>query len=47
MNQVLKLGNYNGQLQQPVGSGFTATSTAMEVINGIDLQGKTAIVTGG
>lgn len=39
--------NYNGVLQKPVGSGFDATSTASEVIRGIDLSGKTAIVTGG
>lgn len=34
-------------LQTPIGSGFTAASTAAEVIAGIDLTGKTAIVTGG
>jgi AraC-like DNA-binding protein len=39
--------NYQGALQQPIGSGFNATSTASEVIKGIDLTGKTAIVTGG
>lgn len=39
--------NYNGALQQPIGSGFNATSTANNVIKGIDLSGKTAIVTGG
>ncbi|CCH54291.1 putative oxidoreductase [Fibrisoma limi BUZ 3] len=39
--------NYQGALQQPIGSGFNATSTAQEVINGIDLTGKIAIVTGG
>jgi NAD(P)-dependent dehydrogenase (short-subunit alcohol dehydrogenase family) len=33
--------------QQPIGSGFGAASTAAEVIRGIDLSGKTAIVTGG
>jgi NAD(P)-dependent dehydrogenase (short-subunit alcohol dehydrogenase family) len=33
--------------QQPLGSGFTAASTAADVIAGIDLTGKTAIVTGG
>lgn len=33
--------------QQPTGSGFHAKSTAMEVIDGIDLSGKNAIVTGG
>ncbi|HEX5167625.1 MAG TPA: SDR family NAD(P)-dependent oxidoreductase [Cyclobacteriaceae bacterium] len=39
--------NYQGALQRPVGSGFNAKSTASEVINGIDLTGKIAIVTGG
>ena len=39
--------NYNGALQKPIGSGFNATSTTKEVIKGIDLSGKTAIVTGG
>lgn len=39
--------NYNGALQQPIGSGFTATSTASDVIKGIDLSGRVAIVTGG
>lgn len=39
--------NYNGILQQPIGSGFTAFSTAADVMNGIDLSGRTAIVTGG
>lgn len=39
--------NYQGALQRPLGSGFNATSTASEVIKGIDLKGKTAIITGG
>lgn len=39
--------NYQGALQQPTGSGFNATSTASDVIKGIDLTGKIAIVTGG
>src|SRR6187549_3496828 len=47
MNQTLTADNYNGVLQQPIGSGFTATSTTADVIEGIDLTGKTAIVTGG
>ncbi|OQP44458.1 oxidoreductase [Niastella yeongjuensis] len=34
-------------LQYPVQSGFNAASTTDEVIAGIDLTGKTAIVTGG
>ena len=39
--------NYQGAQQQPIGSGFNARSTAKEVIQNIDLTGKTAIVTGG
>ncbi|MGA0555757.1 SDR family NAD(P)-dependent oxidoreductase [Larkinella sp. VNQ87] len=39
--------NANGALQKPIGSGFNATSTAKDVIQGIDLIGKIAIVTGG
>ncbi|WP_255547509.1 SDR family NAD(P)-dependent oxidoreductase [Mucilaginibacter sp. dw_454] len=34
-------------MQHPLGSGFNAASTASEVIKGIDLAGKIAIVTGG
>lgn len=37
----------NAKLQKPMGSGFNASSTASEVIEGIDLTGKVAIVTGG
>lgn len=33
--------------QKPVNSGFNAASTSKEVIAGIDLSGKTTIVTGG
>ncbi|GLZ40836.1 SDR family NAD(P)-dependent oxidoreductase [Actinokineospora sp. NBRC 105648] len=33
--------------QRKIGSGFGATSTATEVLDGIDLSGKLAIVTGG
>lgn len=33
--------------QKPIASGFHGTSTSTEVIKGIDLTGKTAIVTGG
>ncbi len=33
--------------QHPIGSGFGAETTAAEVIRGIDLSGKLAIVTGG
>lgn len=39
--------NYNGALQKPIGFGFNAKSTSTEVIEGIDLTGKIAIVTGG
>lgn len=39
--------NYNGALQKPIHSGFDARSTAQDVIKGIDLNGKTAVVTGG
>jgi NAD(P)-dependent dehydrogenase (short-subunit alcohol dehydrogenase family) len=34
-------------VQAPIGSGFTKSSTAADVIAGIDLGGKVAIVTGG
>lgn len=33
--------------QRPIGSGFGARSTADEVLRGIDLSGKLALVTGG
>lgn len=39
--------NFQGKLQKATGSGFDAKSTSKEIINGIDLTGKTAIVTGG
>jgi NAD(P)-dependent dehydrogenase (short-subunit alcohol dehydrogenase family) len=39
--------NYHGKLQKATSSGFDAKSTSKEVIKGIDLTGKTAIVTGG
>ncbi|GAB3911457.1 SDR family NAD(P)-dependent oxidoreductase [Larkinella knui] len=47
MEQLTRVDNYKGSLQKPIGSGFTATSTTTDVIKGIDLTGKTAIVTGG
>jgi NAD(P)-dependent dehydrogenase (short-subunit alcohol dehydrogenase family) len=47
MNQLKTLSNYNGMLQKPLRSGFTGSSTTTEVMKGIDLRGKTAIVTGG
>src|SRR4051812_12356562 len=33
--------------QTPIGSGFDASSTAADVIAGIDLTGSVAVVTGG
>jgi NAD(P)-dependent dehydrogenase (short-subunit alcohol dehydrogenase family) len=39
--------NYQGALQNSVHSGFSATSTADDVIRGINLTGKIVIVTGG
>jgi NAD(P)-dependent dehydrogenase (short-subunit alcohol dehydrogenase family) len=43
----MKQNNYQGALQKPIGSGFDKTSTATDVIKGIDLTGKVVIVTGG
>lgn len=43
----MKQNNYQGALQQPIRSGFNAKSTTNDVIKGIDLTGKIAIVTGG
>lgn len=39
--------NYQGALQQPLLTAFNAQSTTTDVIKGIDLSGKIAIVTGG
>lgn len=39
--------NNQRALQQPINSGFGATTTTKDVIKGIDLSGKTVIVTGG
>ncbi|UOQ52762.1 SDR family NAD(P)-dependent oxidoreductase [Hymenobacter cellulosivorans] len=39
--------NNNGALQAPIGSGFTATSTASEILQDLSLAGQVAIVTGG
>src|SRR5690606_3226072 len=39
--------NHKGALQSPIGSGFNASSTATAAIQGIDLHGKWALVTGG
>jgi NAD(P)-dependent dehydrogenase (short-subunit alcohol dehydrogenase family) len=46
-NYTMEQNNYQGALQQPIGSGFNARSTASDVIKGINLTGKIAIVTGG
>jgi NAD(P)-dependent dehydrogenase (short-subunit alcohol dehydrogenase family) len=35
------------QKQHPLGSGFTAASTAEEILEGIDLSGRNVVVTGG
>ncbi|MEI9921466.1 MAG: SDR family NAD(P)-dependent oxidoreductase [Bacteroidota bacterium] len=43
----MRQNNYQGALQNPIDSPFSAASTASEVIEGINLTGKTAIVTGG
>lgn len=43
----MKQNNYQGKLQQALGSGFNARSTSNDVIRGIDLNGKTCIITGG
>ena len=47
MRTSTEINNYNGKLQKPLGSGFNQHSTAAEVITGIDLSGKIAVVTGG
>ena len=47
MKTTVEINNYNGKLQRPIGSGFNARSTASDVIKGINLSGKVAIVTGG
>lgn len=39
--------NYQGALQKPLNSMFNAKSTTTDVIKGIDLTGKIAIITGG
>lgn len=39
--------NYQVTPQQPIHSGFGPQSTAREVLEGYDLSGKIAIVTGG
>ncbi len=41
------MNNYQGVSQKPINSGFNTKSTTGEVIKGISLEGKIAIVTGG
>lgn len=43
----MRQNNYDGALQNKLGSGFDSKSTTIDVIKGIDLTGKIAIVTGG
>ena len=43
----MELTNYDGGLQKPLGTTFNAKTTSTEVIKGINLTGKVAIVTGG
>ncbi len=43
----MKQQNYGGALQHPIHSGFSASSTTHDVMEGVDLSGKIAIVTGG
>lgn len=43
----MRQNNDQGALQRPINSGFDASSTAQDIIKGIDLSGKIAIVTGG
>lgn len=43
----METNNYQGVLQNPINSGFNAKSTSCEVMEGISLTGKIAIVTGG
>lgn len=43
----MRQNNYAGALQNKLGSGFDSKSTTADVIKGIDLKGKIAIVTGG
>src|SRR5690606_3279936 len=44
---IMRQNNYQGALQNPLRSGFNAKATTNDVIKGIDLTGKIAIVTGG
>jgi len=43
----MKQNNYQGALQKPLASGFNDRSTTHDVMKGISLSGKIALVTGG
>ena len=43
----MKSNNYNGVIQEKLNTGFNAASTASDVVKGINLTDKVAIVTGG
>lgn len=43
----MRQNTYQAALQHPIHSGFNASSTTNEVIKGIDLSGKIALITGG
>jgi NAD(P)-dependent dehydrogenase (short-subunit alcohol dehydrogenase family) len=47
METTVKKNNYNGTLQNPIGSGFGPETTVSDVIAETDLTGKIAIITGG
>jgi len=47
MKTVTEITNYNVSLQKRINSGFNSRSTAVDIIKGINLSGKIAIVTGG
>lgn len=47
MNQVITNGNYNGVLQKPLHTGFSARTTSQELMHGVDISGRVVIVTGG
>ena len=42
----MRQNNYQGAIQNPLGFGFNTTSAASDVIKGISLKGKIAIITG-
>jgi len=47
MEKLTRADNYDGACQAPLGTGYSATSTAAEVAGDIDLSGRIVIVTGG